>query len=163
MKTVFITGVTAGFGEAAARRFLKEGWRVIGSGRRQDRLDALSAELGDNFFALCFDVRDKAQVFETIRNLPEHWQTIDTLVNNAGLALGLGAFNDADLTDWETMIDTNIKGLLYVSKAIVSQFIKQGHGHFINLGSTAGTYPYPGANVYGSSKAFVNIVDATIT
>ncbi|MCU4674163.1 SDR family oxidoreductase [Catenovulum sp. 2E275] len=158
MKTVFITGVTAGFGEAAAKRFIKEGWRVIGTGRRLEKLNALKAQLGELFLPLCFDVCDKQAVFDAVSGLSAQWQNIDTLVNNAGLALGLGSFDKAELSDWETMIDTNIKGLLYVSKAILPKFIEQQSGHIINLGSTAGTYPYPGANVYGSSKAFVNML-----
>ncbi|KMT64515.1 SDR family oxidoreductase [Catenovulum maritimum] len=157
MKTVLITGATAGFGEAAAKRFIKEGWQVIGTGRRAERLSALQAELGDNFFPLAFDIRDFKAVESAISSLPEQWQKIDTLVNNAGLALGLNKFDEGDISDWETMIDTNIKGLLYVTKTVLAKFIKQEQGHVINLGSTAGTYPYPGSNVYGSTKAFVNM------
>ena len=156
MKTVCITGATSGFGKAMATRFANEGWRLVVTGRREDRLQELVAELAPApVLSLCFDVRDNAQVKQAFAALPEEFATIDVLVNNAGLALGLDPAYSCDLDDWETMIDTNIKGLLYVTRALLPGMVERKTGHVFNLGSIAGTYPYPGANVYGSTKAFV--------
>jgi len=155
-KIVLITGATSGFGEATAEKFAKAGYKVIVTGRRRERLNALKARLSDyDILPLCFDVTQKADVFQAIASLPEEYKNIDILVNNAGLALGLECANEANLDDWETMIDTNIKGLLYVTKAVLPVMVERKTGYIFNLGSTAGTWPYQGGNVYGATKAFV--------
>lgn len=154
-RTIVITGVTSGFGLATARVFAQEGWNVVGTGRRQDRLDGLKNELGGRFLPLTLDMRDKDAVFAAFAGLPAPWSDVDVLVNNAGLALGLAPCQTADLDDWETMIDTNIKGVLYATRALLPGMVARDRGHIVNLGSTAGTYPYPGGNVYGGTKAFV--------
>ncbi len=154
--TVFVTGATAGFGSAIARRFAQDGARVIATGRRGDRLEALRKELGsEKLLTLEFDVRDRAAVERAIAELPAEWAEIDLLVNNAGLALGLEPAHQANLDEWETMVDTNIKGLLYCTRAILPGMVKRGRGHVVNIGSTAAEFPYPGGNVYGATKAFV--------
>ena len=154
---VLITGATSGFGEATARLFASAGARVVISGRRSDRLEKLAAELGGkaHAHAVPLDVRDRAAVFRAVEELPPEFAEISILVNNAGLAVGLGPAQDVDLDDWEAMVDTNIKGLLYCSRAVLPGMVARDHGHIINLGSVAGTYPYPGGNVYGATKAFV--------
>ena len=153
--TIVITGVTAGFGRATAALFIKEGWNVAGTGRRRERLDALRAEWGAAFLPLELDMRDKDAVSAALGNLPAPWSEPDVLVNNAGLALGLAPGQEACLDDWETMVDTNIKGLLYATHAILPGMVARNRGHIVNLGSTAGSYPYKGGNVYGATKAFV--------
>ncbi len=153
---VLVTGATAGFGEATARRFVREGHKVIISGRRAERLSALADELGEAVHPAQFDVQDRAAVAAAIEGLPDGFAEIDVLVNNAGLALGLDPAQSADLADWDTMIDTNIKGLAYCTRAVLPGMIARNRGHIINLGSVAGSYPYPGGNVYGASKAFVH-------
>lgn len=152
---VFITGATAGFGAALARRFAASGSRVVITGRRQERLDALRAELGEQVHPIALDVRDRNAVAAAVSALPPAFTEIDCLINNAGLAQGLEPAQNACLEDWETMIDTNVKGLVYVTHAILPGMVKRNRGHVINLGSVAGTYPYPGGNVYGATKAFV--------
>lgn len=154
--TVFITGATAGFGAAAARRFSADGARVIITGRRTDRLEALKKELPSPAHAVELDVRDRGSVEAAIAGLPGEFAAIDILLNNAGLALGLGPAHEVAMEDWEQMIDTNIKGLLYCTRAILPGMVERNRGHVINLGSVAGTYPYPGGNVYGGTKAFVH-------
>ncbi|MDN5863763.1 MAG: SDR family oxidoreductase [Gammaproteobacteria bacterium] len=154
-ETALVTGATAGFGEAIARAFIDEGRRVIGTGRRAERLEALRAELGDNFLPLTFDVRDRDAVNAAIDAIPDGFLPIDVLVNNAGLALGLEPAQEADPGDWETMVDTNIKGLLYVTRALLPGMLERGRGHIVNIGSIAADNPYPGGNVYGATKAFV--------
>lgn len=155
-KTILVTGATAGFGAAIANKFAKQGWNIIATGRRQDRLDALAAELGDvKVHTSTFDVRDKQAVDAFAESLPEEFSNIDLLVNNAGLALGLEPAHACDMDDWECMVDTNIKGLMYVTRALLPRMVERGTGHVVNLGSIAGSYPYPGANVYGATKAFV--------
>lgn len=155
-KTVLITGATAGFGAACARRFAAEGWRLILTGRRNSRLQAIKEELAPApVHTLQFDVRDSEAMDEALNSLPEEFQSIDLLVNNAGLALGLEPAQECRFCDWETMIDTNIKGLMYMTRMVVPGMIKRGRGHIVNLGSIAGSYPYPGGNVYGATKAFV--------
>lgn len=151
--TVLITGASSGFGAAIARRFAKDGARVIVTARRADRL---AAELGPAALPLELDVRDRAAVERAIRSLPPEFGDIDVLVNNAGLALGLKPAQAADLDDWEQMLDTNCKGLLHCTREVLPGMVSRGRGHVINLGSTAGTYPYPGGNVYGATKAFVH-------
>ncbi|PRD12669.1 bifunctional NADP-dependent 3-hydroxy acid dehydrogenase/3-hydroxypropionate dehydrogenase YdfG [Pantoea coffeiphila] len=152
---VFVTGATAGFGQSITRRFIAQGHQVIATGRRQERLDALKEELGENVYTLKLDVRDRAGIDEAIASLPAEWRNIDVLVNNAGLALGIEPAQRASLDDWEDMIDTNNKGLVYMTRAILPGMVERNIGHIINLGSIAGSWPYPGGNVYGATKAFV--------
>ncbi len=152
---VLVTGATAGFGLAIARRFAADGARVIATGRRADRLAALREELGAACHALTLDVRDRAAVAATLASLPADFAAVDLLVNNAGLALGLESAPQANLDDWDAMIDTNIKGLTYVTRAVLPGMVARDRGHVVNLGSTAGEFPYPGGNVYGGTKAFV--------
>jgi len=153
---ILVTGATAGFGRVIAQRFAGTGARIIAAGRREDRLATLRAELGeDRVLPLTLDVRDRAAVAEAIKGLPAEWAEIDICVNNAGLALGLSGAQDADLDDWDAMVDTNIKGLMYVTRAVLPGMVARNRGHIINIGSTAGEFAYPGGNVYGASKAFV--------
>ena len=155
-KTICITGATSGFGRACAERFAAEGWRLIITGRRTERLKELTAQWRDvPVHAVQLDVRDLGAVEAMVRDLPEGFREIDVLVNNAGLALGLQGAHEADLRDWETMIDTNIKGLCYLTRCLLPAMVARNRGHIINIGSIAGTYPYPGGNVYGATKAFV--------
>ena len=160
IKTVFITGATSGFGEACAHQFAQHGYQLILNGRRHERLKKLQAELADkyksNSILLPFDVQDQQAVFNAIATMPEVWQDIDVLINNAGLALGRDLFNEASLNDWDTMIDTNVKGLLYVSKAVVPFLIKKKGGHIINIGSIAGKEVYERGNVYCATKHAVD-------
>jgi len=153
--TIFITGASAGFGAATARRFAKDGARLVLTGRRKERLEVLLKELPVPVHLLGFDVRDRAATLQAIASLPAEFAAIDVLVNNAGLAAGLDPAFKADLDDWETMIDTNIKGLTTCTRAILPGMVERKRGHIINLGSVAGSYPYPGGSVYGGSKAFV--------
>jgi hypothetical protein len=162
---ILITGATSGFGEATARRFAAEGWRVIITGRRKERLDVLQRELEglhgtldahDRVHCLHFDVRDHDAVVHATASLPKEWQAIDVLLNNAGLAAGLDPIQDGRLDDWERMLDTNVKGLLYVSRAVIPGMIARGRGHIINIGSTAGKEVYPKGNVYCASKHAVD-------
>jgi 3-hydroxy acid dehydrogenase/malonic semialdehyde reductase len=155
-RTVFVTGASAGFGEAIARRFAADGARVIISARRSDRIAELAKELGSDVLPLTLDVRDRAAVAGAVSELPPEFAAIDVLVNNAGLALGLEPAYEASLDDWDAMIDTNCKGLAYCARAVLPGMVQRGHGHVINLGSIAGTYPYPGGNVYGATKSFVH-------
>ena len=155
-RTVFVTGASAGFGEAIARRFAADGARVIVSARRSDRIAELAKELGSDVLPLTIDVRDRAAVADAVSGLPPEFAAIDVLVNNAGLALGLEPAYEASLDDWDAMIDTNCKGLAYCTRAVLPGMVERGRGHVINLGSIAGTYPYPGGNVYGATKAFVH-------
>jgi 3-hydroxy acid dehydrogenase/malonic semialdehyde reductase len=155
-RTVFVTGASAGFGASIARRFAADGDRVVVSARRSDRIDELAEELGDAVLPVTFDVRDRDAVAATVAGLPAEFAEIDVLVNNAGLALGLEPAPKADLDQWDQMIDTNCKGLTYCTRAILPGMVARGRGHVINLGSIAGTYPYPGGNVYGATKAFVH-------
>ncbi|CDH43971.1 SDR family oxidoreductase [Candidatus Contendibacter odensensis] len=152
-----ITGATSGFGAACARRFAAHGWTLILCGRRQDRLDALRTELAATVpvHAFPLDVRDETAVNAAIAALPIEFAEVDLLVNNAGLALGLEPAQRCDMEDWQRMIDTNIKGLLYCTRAILPGMVARQRGHIINIGSVAGSYPYPGGNVYGATKAFV--------
>lgn len=155
-QVVLVTGATSGFGKATASMFAKDGYKVIATGRRQERLDELKSELqGCDVHTVILDVRDKDAVFSAIENLPQEYKEVDILVNNAGLALGLENAPEAHLEDWEVMIDTNIKGLLYVTKAVLPIMIKRKSGYIFNLGSIAGNWPYQGGNVYGSTKSFV--------
>ena len=155
-QTVFVTGASSGFGAAIARRFAADGARVVASARRADRLADLAKEAGSRVFPVSLDVRDRAAVGETIAALPAEFAEIDLLVNNAGLALGLEPAQEADLDEWQQMIDTNCSGLVYCTRAILPGMVARRRGHVINLGSVAGSYPYPGGNVYGATKAFVH-------
>jgi 3-hydroxy acid dehydrogenase/malonic semialdehyde reductase len=155
MKTILVTGATAGFGAAFAQRFIKDGHHVIATGRRTERLEALAAELGPNLLPAKLDVTDKGAIAGFLSTLPESWRQIDVLVNNAGLALGLSPAWEADLADWDTMIATNISGLVHMTRAILPQMVERDDGVILNLGSVAGEYPYPGGHVYGGTKAFV--------
>ena len=154
--TVFITGASSGFGAAIAHRFAAAGARVVAAARRADRLNDLAAELGPRLLPVTLDVRDRAAVAEVTGGLPAEFAQIDVLVNNAGAALGLSPAQDADTDDWDQMIDTNCKGLAYCTRAILPGMVARRRGHVINLGSVAGTYPYPGGNAYGGTKAFVH-------
>ena len=153
---VLVTGASSGFGAAIARRFAREGHAVIAAGRRRDRLDALCAQLGGAAWPLALDVRDGAAVARAIAELPPERAEIDLLINNAGLALGLAPAQEASLDDWEQMVDTNIKGLLAVTRAVLPGMVARDRGHVVNIGSTAAHWPYRGANVYGATKAFVH-------
>ncbi len=157
-KTVLITGATSGIGLACARKFAANGDRLILTGRNEQRLNDISKELkgqGTEVFTLCFDVRDRDKAKEAVAALPSEWQTIDVLVNNAGLALGLEPEYEGRFDDWETMIDTNIKGLLTMTRLIVPGMVERNSGHIINIGSVAGDAAYAGGNVYCATKAAV--------
>lgn len=154
-KTICITGASAGIGEACARLFAKEGARLIITGRRQERLEALKVELHTDVHTCAFDIRNRLTTEDTIRELPEDFKPIDVLVNNAGLALGLEPFTESPLTDFDAMIETNIQGLLTMTREILPGMIARGSGHIVTIGSIAGTYPYAGGHVYGATKAFV--------
>ncbi|WP_103614785.1 SDR family NAD(P)-dependent oxidoreductase [Campylobacter concisus] len=153
-KTAFVTGATSGFGEVIARRLSQEGYKIVALARREDRLKKLASELGDTHIIVA-DIRDKKAVFDAVDSLPDKFKDIEVLVNNAGLALGQEKTIDAKVEDFETMIDTNVKGLIYSTKAVLPLLYKQEKGYIFNLGSTAGSWPYPGSNVYGATKAFV--------
>jgi serine 3-dehydrogenase len=155
-KIALITGATAGFGMATARRFVREGWNVVLTGRRKERLDALAADLGGpaRAHALCFDIRDEDATRAALAQLPEAFRAIDVLVNNAGLALGTNPAQDSDLTQWKTMIDTNVTGLVVITRLLLDTLIER-RGLIVNLASIASSWPYPGGNVYGGTKAFV--------
>ncbi|HTB30377.1 MAG TPA: SDR family oxidoreductase [Bacteroidia bacterium] len=159
-KIVMITGATAGFGEATAHEFAKNGYDLILTGRRADRLNKVAEELGGKYgvevFTLNFDVRNNAETQKSIYSLPAQWQNIDVLVNNAGLASGFGPIQDGNIEDWEKMIDTNVKGLLYVTRCIAPMMIKNQKGHIINIGSTAGKEAYLNGNVYCATKFAVD-------
>jgi len=160
-KIILVTGASSGFGKAIATKFAAGGWNVILTARRKEKLDELSKALESNYgiktLSLIFDVQDKKAVFDNLQNLPTEWQAINILVNNAGLALGRDSFENANLEDWETMIDTNVKGLLYASKAVLPMLIKE-KGHIINIGSTAGKEVYKDGNVYCASKHAVDAI-----
>ncbi|MCB2231071.1 SDR family NAD(P)-dependent oxidoreductase [bacterium] len=155
-KIVLVTGASSGIGEAAARRFAAEGARVIVAARRAERLKKLTTELKSDSHAIELDVRDFDAVKTAVDSLPAEWQEIDVLVNNAGLARGLSKVHEGDLADWNEMIDTNIKGLLHVSRAVIPGMVKRGRGHVINIGSIAGHWVYPNGNVYCATKFAVN-------
>ncbi|MBS0227835.1 MAG: SDR family NAD(P)-dependent oxidoreductase [Proteobacteria bacterium] len=154
-RTALITGATAGFGRAAARTFIDNGWQVIASGRRAERLAELQAELGEALHTACFDIRDENAMRAALSTLPERFRGIDLLVNNAGLAQGTKPAQDALLSDWKTMIDTNVTALVTLTHALLPTLIAR-KGAIINISSTAATYPYTGGNAYGGSKAFVS-------
>jgi 3-hydroxy acid dehydrogenase/malonic semialdehyde reductase len=153
--TALVTGATAGFGAAIAARLVADGFRVVAIGRRQERLDALIEELGGEARGVRLDVTDTAAVAALPGSLPEGFRDIDVLVNNAGLALGLSPAFKAELGDWDRMVATNISGLIHMTHALLPGMVSRNRGHVVNLGSIAGTYPYPGGHVYGGTKAFV--------
>jgi NADP-dependent 3-hydroxy acid dehydrogenase YdfG len=165
-KTIMITGATSGFGEAIAVRFAKNGYNIIITGRRKDLLDKLEKNLLSpgkiNVLSLCFDVRDKGEVKSVIENLPEEWKKIDILVNNAGLAVGLSHIQDGDTDDWDRMIDTNVKGLLYVTRAVAPLMVARNKGHIFNIGSIAGIETYENGNVYCASKFAVGALSKSM-
>ncbi|WP_243658815.1 SDR family NAD(P)-dependent oxidoreductase [Tamaricihabitans halophyticus] len=149
---MFVTGASAGFGAAIASRFAAEGAQVVAAARRTDKL----TELGERVHPLELDVRDREAVQQAIATLPEDFAEIDVLVNNAGLAKGLEPAAEADLDDWDQMLDTNCRGVMYCTRALLPGMVRRGRGHVINIGSVAGSYPYPGGNVYGATKAFTH-------
>ena len=154
-RVALVTGASAGFGAATAEALLAAGARVIATARRADRLEALASRHAGRVHPLLLDVRDRAAVESAIRGLSQGWAEIDVLVNNAGLALGLEPAQRASLDEWETMIATNCTGLVTVTRAVLPGMVERNRGHVVNLGSVAGSYPYPGGNVYGATKAFV--------
>jgi NADP-dependent 3-hydroxy acid dehydrogenase YdfG len=153
--TVLVTGATSGFGEAIARRFAADGARLVLTGRRADRLQKLVDELDVPALALAFDLTDKTALEESLAELPDEFAALDVLVNNAGLALGLEPAQKASLDDWETMIATNCRALVHLTRRLLPGMVERGRGHVVNIGSIAGDWPYPGGNVYGATKAFV--------
>lgn len=156
-RIALITGATSGIGAACAQRFYAEGYDIIITGRRQERLDAMAAVLDSTrVLCLCFDVRERSEVEKAVNGLPPEWKNIDVLVNNAGLALGLSTFFKGNIDQWDTMMDTNVKGLLYVSRAISLGMIERKSGHIINIGSVAGKEVYMNGNVYCASKHAVD-------
>jgi 3-hydroxy acid dehydrogenase / malonic semialdehyde reductase len=155
-RTILVTGASAGFGAAIVRRFAAKGARVVATARRLDKLEALAKELGAAILPVALDVQDRKAVERAVADLPPAFAAIDCVVNNAGLALGLEPAQRADLANWDRMIDTNCKGLVYVTRAVLPGMVERGRGHVVNIGSTAGSYPYPGGNVYGATKAFVH-------
>jgi 3-hydroxy acid dehydrogenase/malonic semialdehyde reductase len=154
-KTIFITGATSGFGLACARLFAANGARVVACGRRKERPEELRKELGSKAHALALDVRDHDSVAKAVASLPKEFAGIDMLINNAGLALGMGQFDKMTVEDIDQMVQTNIQGLTYCTRAILPGMVARDRGHIVNLSSVAGTYPYPGGNIYGATKAFV--------
>ena len=157
-KTVLITGATSGIGEACARKFAEGGYRLIITGRNAEKLAELEAELPAEVLTLCFDVRDRNAATKAVNSLTAEWSTIDVLINNAGLALGLEPEYEGDFGDWDTMIDTNIKGLLTMTRLIVPRMIDRNAGHVINIGSVAGDAAYAGGNVYCATKSAVKAI-----
>lgn len=153
---VLITGASSGFGEEMARVFVRHGHKVIAAARRGERLDSLRQELGKALLPVTMDVTDKASIRQALQELPTDWQQIDVLINNAGLALGTEAAQQAELEEWETMIDTNAKGLVTVTRLVLPGMVARNSGMIINIGSIAGSTAYPGGNVYGATKAFVD-------
>jgi 3-hydroxy acid dehydrogenase / malonic semialdehyde reductase len=156
-RVAFVTGASSGFGAVIARRFAGAGVRVIATARRLDRLTALASDFGEDLiFVSVLDVRDRDAIEQLVASLPPAFAEIDVLVNNAGLALGLEPAQNADLDEWEQMIETNCTGLVYVTRAVLPGMVERRRGHVVNMGSVAATYPYPGGNVYGGTKAFVH-------
>eukprot|EP01041_Mallomonas_annulata_P020198 gene20198-39874_t len=155
-RVALVTGATSGFGEAMARRLMSAGAHVIATGRRAERLDALAAEMPtDRLLTRILDVRDQTSIDAMLKGLPAPFDAIDILFNNAGLALGLSKAHEADLDQWQTMIDTNVSGLVRITRAVLPGMVARNRGDVINMSSVAASYPYPGGNVYGATKAFV--------
>ena len=155
-EVVLVTGATSGFGRATARRFIQAGARVIATGRRKERLDALGKELGDRLHPIVLDMQDSAALVAAVQGLPKAFADVSILVNNAGGALGLDTAHEAKLDDWIGMIDTNVRGLAVLTRAVLPGMVARRHGLVVNIGSVAAQYPYPGGNVYGATKAFVH-------
>ena len=151
-----ITGASGGFGAAMVRKFVADGDRVVAAARRIDRLQQLAAELGPQVHPVELDVARRNAMDRMLDELPAQFAQIDVLVNNAGLARGIAPAPQAEVEDWDEMVDTNCRGLLYCTRAVLPGMVERGRGHIVNLGSIAGTYPYPGGNVYGATKAFVH-------
>jgi len=166
MAIVLITGATSGFGEACAKKFAANGYDLIITGRRQERLQLLQQELEQQYqikvLPLTFDVRDEKAVTTTLNAIPEQWKAVDILINNAGLALGISTIDEGVLSEWDTMIDTNVKGLLYVSRTVIPWLKNKGKGHIINLGSTAAKIAYAKGNVYCATKAAVDSISQSM-
>ncbi len=154
-KTALVTGASAGFGEAISRRLIADGWRVVACARRADKLDALHGDVGDALLPFVLDLTDADAVAALPDSLPEGWRELDLLVNNAGLAMGMDPAQTADLKGWDTMVAVNVTGLMHVTRALLPAMLARNRGLIVNLGSTAANYAYPGGNVYGASKAFV--------
>lgn len=165
-RTIFITGATSGIGKACAQIFAANGDRLILNGRRNERLEELKKVLEKKYntevLLAEFDVQQKEEVFKSISNFPEKWQSIDILINNAGLAIGRDLFDEADIIDWETMLQTNVNGLIYVSKAVLPFMIKRNSGHIINMGSVAGDDIYERGNIYCASKSAVDAISRSM-
>ena len=157
MTVVLITGASAGFGEASARKYAAAGKPLVLAARRQDRLDRLAGELSaqTRVHPIVLDVRDRDAVFAAVADLPDAFKDVSVLLNNAGLARGLAGADAVDVDDWDVMVDTNIKGLMYMTRALLPGLVARGGGHVVNVGSVAASWPYPGGNVYGGTKAFV--------
>lgn len=153
--TILVTGASAGFGKAICQTLVNAGYQVIGAARRLDKLNELKQQLGDRFYPLQMDMQKTDDILTAVNSLPEDWRNIDLLVNNAGLALGLEPAHQADFADWLTMINTNVIGLTYLTRLVLPKMVERNQGMIINLGSIAGSYSYPGSNVYGATKAFV--------
>jgi hypothetical protein len=162
MKTALVTGATSGIGRSTALLLAANGYRVIITGRRANRLDELKAEIQgkvkQDVLSLCFDIRNLKEVDQAVAQIPNDWKNIDVLVNNAGLAAGLSPLHEGSIDDWEQMIDTNVKGLLYISRAIANLMVKLGSGHIVNIGSIAGVQTYENGNVYCASKHAVRAI-----
>ena len=157
-QTILITGATSGFGKETAKIFIKNGWKVIITGRRGNRLEDLTKELGENCLPLCFDITDRVAVKKEIENIPPDFSKIDVLCNNAGLALGLEGADEANLDDWDKMVDTNIKGLIYATRQVLPKMVQNKSGHIINIGSLAGREVYEKGNIYCATKHAVNAI-----
>ena len=161
-KVVFITGASSGIGMATTRLLAEKGYRIIACGRRDERLAALKDQWGPKLHTLCFDVRDREAVFRSVASLPPEFREVHILINNAGNAHGMDLIDQGSLDDWDAMIDINVKGLLYVTKALLPSLLKDGRGHIINIGSTAGKEVYPKGNVYCASKHAVDAINQAL-
>ena len=155
MSTILVTGATSGFGDAIARRLIRDGHRVIATGRREERLQGLAASLGGSLLPFRLDVTDRAAVLALPGSLPDGWREVDVLVNNAGLARSTKPAHEAPIEGWDEMVATNVLGLIHMTRVLLPGMVGRGRGHVVNIGSVAGEYPYPGGNVYGATKAFV--------
>jgi NADP-dependent 3-hydroxy acid dehydrogenase YdfG len=161
-RTVFITGASSGIGRATATLLAEKGFRIVACGRRAERLESFKEKWGDAVHTLCFDVRDKQEVFRAVEELPKDFREIDILINNAGNAHGMDTIDQGSLEDWDAMIDINVKGLLYVTKAVLPTLLRAGNPHIINIGSTAGKEVYPKGNVYCASKFAVDAINQAL-
>ena len=166
MSIVFITGATSGFGRATALNFAAHGWNIIATGRRRENLEHLENEIRSNYeskvFTITLDIRNKDDVHSAFESIPHDWKNIDVLINNAGLASGLSPIQDGDISDWELMIDTNLKGLLYISKEIMPGMVARKKGHIVNIGSIAGKEAYAKGNVYCATKHAVDAISKSM-